>query len=543
MAPHSTSPSPAERRPLPDRSANPLLTTSLDSKGPRMDGLETGVREAYESKQRSSGRSRLRATPVNELHDFVCVGFGPASLAIAIALHDALEGTSPSTRSRGGHGFLPKVAFLERQPHFAWHAGMLLPGAKMQISFIKDLATLRNPRSEFTFLNYLHRQNRLVQFTNLGTFLPLRVEMEDYMRWSAGFFDDVVHYGHQVLDISPEVGTPGLDTPVQNFRVRSRELETGQVQTLRSRHVIIAVGGKPQIPKCLPQHHPRIVHSSRYLCTVPDLLPNKEYPYRCVVVGSGQSAAEIFHDLCRRYPAAQVSLIIKGSALRPSDDSPFVNEIFDPARIDGIYRQNPVSRQSAIAQDRSTNYGVVRLDLLEEIYGDLYAQRVTQHDEAKWQHRILAHRSISGWDDRSDQRQVRLHIDMDPEQAMLDCSKAAETLEADAVFVATGYIRDAHEDMLRSACHLMPQKTGERCSWKVGRDYRVEFGSGKVHPDAGVWLQGCNEASHGLSDSLLSVLATRSGELVQSILGSSLSPVNGVSEEESNGAIKDDHAS
>ena len=121
--------------------------------------------------------SHLQRYPDNEVQDLVCVGFGPASLAIAVALHDALDkgelalGTST-----------PKVRFLERQQQFAWHAGMLLPGAKMQITFIKDMATLRNPRSEFTFLNYLHENNRLVSFTNLGTFLPHRIEYEDYMR-------------------------------------------------------------------------------------------------------------------------------------------------------------------------------------------------------------------------------------------------------------------------------------------------------------------------------------------------------------------------
>ncbi len=68
------------------------------------------------------------------LYDLVCVGFGPASLAIAIALHDAKEAGTPFLS--GAH---PKIRFLEKQSSFAWHAGMLLPGAKMQITFIKDL--------------------------------------------------------------------------------------------------------------------------------------------------------------------------------------------------------------------------------------------------------------------------------------------------------------------------------------------------------------------------------------------------------------------
>ena len=61
----------------------------------------------------------------NEVFDLICVGFGPASLAIAVALRDLQISA--------------KILFLERQPRFAWHAGMLLPGARMQISFLKDV--------------------------------------------------------------------------------------------------------------------------------------------------------------------------------------------------------------------------------------------------------------------------------------------------------------------------------------------------------------------------------------------------------------------
>jgi L-ornithine N5-oxygenase len=76
----------------------------------------------------------------------------------------------------------PKVLFMERQSQFAWHAGMQLPGAKMQISSLKDLATPSEPRSRFTFLNYLFEKGRLNQFINLGTLLPTRAEYEDYLR-------------------------------------------------------------------------------------------------------------------------------------------------------------------------------------------------------------------------------------------------------------------------------------------------------------------------------------------------------------------------
>ncbi|WP_283812081.1 SidA/IucD/PvdA family monooxygenase [Bradyrhizobium archetypum] len=44
---------------------------------------------------------------------------------------------------------------------------MLLPGSDMQISFLKDLVSLRDPTSPFTFLNYLHKRGRFAGFHQL----------------------------------------------------------------------------------------------------------------------------------------------------------------------------------------------------------------------------------------------------------------------------------------------------------------------------------------------------------------------------------------
>lgn len=259
--------------------------------------------------------------PQNEIHDLICVGFGPASLAIAIALHDALDAQSLDLPNRVS----PKVCFIEKRRSFSWQPGMLVPGSKMQISFIKDLATLRNPRSQFTFLNYLHKKGRLVSFTNLSTFLPTRLEFEDYMQWCARRFDNVVVYGHEVLQVSPEKMTGSQLSPsytkVTSFTVLSKDTRTGRVRTSRARHVVVAIGGTPHIPTHLPPT-PRIIHSSKYCTSVPALLPDPSQEYRMAVLGSGQSAAEIFHDLQHRYPNSKVYLIMHDSALRPSDDSP-----------------------------------------------------------------------------------------------------------------------------------------------------------------------------------------------------------------------------
>jgi L-ornithine N5-oxygenase len=454
----------------------------------------------------STGSTKSDDIPGDEDFDLICVGFGPASLAVAIALQDATSHDWKDCSS----AYSPNVCFLEKQCSFRWHAGMLLPGSKMQISFIKDLATLRDPTSKFTFLNYLKCKNRLVSFTNLGTFLPSRLEFEDYLRWCADHFSEDVEYGQEVKKIKP-VSSHLEKSKIGLFEVESYDHMTGRNVSRRARHVVIAVGGRPNIPPPFPRLHSGVIHSSSYCDSISRLLTSTQDPYNIAVVGSGQSAAEIFNDLHNRYPNSRSALIIKDTALRPSDDSPFVNEIFDPERVDDFYQRPQMRRAETIESNRSTNYGVVRLELLEEIYNYLYQQRIREPDEQAWHHRIIASRKVA---DVRDSHNGRLRLTLEKVRA-LDKEKQ-EFLEVDAVIVATGYTRDAHEDFLRDLADLNPNKGGE---WQVGRNYKVDLDKDLVDEEAGIWLQGSNESSHGISDTLLSILATRSGEIVESIFG------------------------
>ncbi|KAJ6262345.1 hypothetical protein Dda_3152 [Drechslerella dactyloides] len=438
-----------------------------------------------------TGIPRFPQPSGDEVYDLICVGFGPASLAIAIAIYEML----PEAR--------PKVLFLERQQQFVWHAGMLLPGSKMQISFIKDLATLRDPRSEFTFLNYLKENNRLLDFINLGTFLPLREEYNDYMQWCASKFNDVVSYGETVTLVEPVKDSAGK---ASSFVVHSR---AGGIEERRlAKHVVVAVGGRPVLPKPLPEYHPRVVHSSQYSSRVPQALSNLNAPYRIAVIGAGQSAAEVFSDVSSRYHNATTTLFIRGDALKPSDDSPFVNEIFNPSATDKFFQTSPEERHQQLVENRATNYSVVRLELIERIYHDIYVQRLRDPSGASWKLNIRNHSEVTAFE--SSDKNVTLRMTHHENGV-----KTVEEHEFDLVIVATGYARDMHQELLAPTRELLSDPAGER--FPVGRDYRVQFGDGKVSTDAGIYLQGCNEMTHGLSDTLLSVLAVRAGEVVDSI--------------------------
>jgi L-ornithine N5-oxygenase len=194
-----------------------------------------------------------------------------------------------------------------------------------------------------------------------------------------------------------------------------------------------------------------------------------------------------------------------------------VNEIFDPSRVDDVYSQEPGIRAEGLALDKGTNYGVVRLELLEEIYSTLYSYRIQYDTEDNWPQQILSHRTVVGMTDssRGGRPAVHLRIKDDSGDFCAHGKSKTDILDVDLVIVASGYRREAHESMLQEVQHLRPRNESQQ--WQINRDYSLQFEEGAVAQDAGIWLQGCNESTHGLSDTLLSILATRGGEMVQSI--------------------------
>jgi L-ornithine N5-monooxygenase len=132
-----------------------------------------------------TGRS---AESTSESVDLLGIGFGPANLSLAIALQE----DSPRTTA----------FFLEAEQDPVWQGGMLLDGSNMQNHPCRDLATLRNPRSHYSFLNYLFEQDRLVEHLNLPMEFPLRKEYAQYIQWATNQFSAQVDFGVQVTDVA-----------------------------------------------------------------------------------------------------------------------------------------------------------------------------------------------------------------------------------------------------------------------------------------------------------------------------------------------------
>ena len=414
-------------------------------------------------------------------HQMIGIGFGPANLALAVALAER-----PAARGLD-------VCFLERQGDFRWHQGMLIEDSRVQISFLKDLATQRDPTSRFTFINYLHATGRLHSFINLKRGNPTRAEFTSYFRWAAEAFRDCCRYGETVESVEPVV----RNGRVARLCVTSIN-SAGERRARLARDLVVAVGGRPHIPQPFASTTPeRIVHASRYVTRARAILSASPRPLRVAVVGGGQSGAEVFRDVAERWPQTQVDLILRDHALRPADDSPFVNEIFDPAFVDVLHGLPDERRRSLLGALKNTNYSVVDLDLIERIYAMLYEQKFAGAARL----RLLANRVAAAA--RADDGRVELDL-------RDTLTGAREQIAYDLIILATGYRYDAHERLLAAL-------SADLGSFEVDRFYRV-----KTPPSYAcrIYLQGCNEDSHGLSDTLLSILPLRANEIVDDLLSS-----------------------
>src|SRR5947199_6240205 len=87
-------------------------------------------------------RNRQMSKGGRNVYDVICVGFGPANIALAIALEELW----PKAR----------VKFLEKAPRPYWQPARLLDGVDVQNDPVRDLVTPRNAGSRYTFINYLH---------------------------------------------------------------------------------------------------------------------------------------------------------------------------------------------------------------------------------------------------------------------------------------------------------------------------------------------------------------------------------------------------
>ncbi|KAJ4295557.1 hypothetical protein N0V90_007570 [Kalmusia sp. IMI 367209] len=291
------------------------------------------------------------------MYDLLCIGFGPAQLATAIANREARKPAN--------------VLFVERKASFSWHSPQLAR-TRMDNPFIYDLATTRNPRSAFSYINYLLTRNRLVEFANSDRLNPLRLEFEDYLSWCADHFKDSVRYGCEVVGVAPERG----DGLVRKWNIAIRDAN-GQTQVVQARSITAPSpsGQHDQKPLSLTGVDflagQRIISMDDYKSRRNDLRGQHEPRLNIAVVGSGPQAIEILDDLLTCPRLGNVTVVTENESLAPLRILDGEQEPPQP-RLCSIWAK-PTSEQKSNVADAS--------ELVQTIYGRAYEKQVASKGE------------------------------------------------------------------------------------------------------------------------------------------------------------------
>lgn len=407
--------------------------------------------------------------------DFIAIGLGPFNLSLASLLHQKNN---------------LKYVFFEQKEKFDWHAGMQLPNTVLQVPFMADLVSMVDPTSPFSFLNYLRHQHRLYKFYFLEQPHIPRCEYNHYCQWVAEQLDHIV-YNTQVINIEPQ--------PIgYRVTVKSKEVQ----QSYLCRHLVLGHGNVPALPECLKQIQKQkpdqCLHSAHYLHQ------KKQGLYGDVVVlGSGQSAAEVFMDLFDQQQAEinhpfDLHWFTRSQGFFPMEYAPLGLEHFSPDYIDHFYQLSQQEKDQQLRQ-QCLLYKGISTKTIREIYQKLYhgsiaGQKLNTHLHSQCE---LKHAELLG------NGKIRLHF------AHLSTQQSF-VLDSDLVVSATGY-RPAELTFMQNLKPYLAHDEQDR--WQITQNYRL------VHDLNGhIFVQNQEMHTHGVGTPDLGLGAFRAAQIINQLL-------------------------
>lgn len=289
--------------------------------------------------------------PESTVYDIVGIGIGPFNLGLA-ALAQPLVDTGEIN-----------AIFFDQRDEFCWHPGMLLDNATIQVPFLADLVTLADPTNPYSFLNYLKLSGRLHRFYIRENFFPLRSEYSNYCAWVDAQLSTTV-WGKQVRAVR-------RDSDTATWLV---ELTGGDV--VRTHHVVSGVGTEPFVPSelanALTATEPSqglAIHSADYLHHKAELCAAESV----VVIGSGQSAAEIYADLLPEavQQGTRVDWITRSPRFFPMEYTKLTLEMTSPEYA-AYLRDLPAAKRQVRSEQNLGLYKGISSETINAIYDLLY---------------------------------------------------------------------------------------------------------------------------------------------------------------------------
>jgi lysine N6-hydroxylase len=330
-------------------------------------------------------------------YDVVGVGIGPFNLSLA-ALADGVPGL--------------RTLFVERKPAFAWHPGLLLDGASLQVSFLADLVSLVDPTSPWSFLAYLRAHDRLLPFYLREQWRPSRREYDDYCRWVAASLP-ACRFGSSVIGLQWDEGDGAFVLSIDG------------TDPVLARNVVLGVGTEPVVPDAFQDVLDKdVFHAAEYLEHRPLLAGAGDV----TVIGSGQSGAEVFLDLLRAQPDEgwQLRWLTRSAAFAPMEQSPLGLEHFTPDYL-RYFRSLDAGTREQLSRSQWQLHKAISPTTIAEIYDLLYERSV---GDARHPVHLSPNVAVTS------ARRAGGRIELGCEERL---AGGSTTVATDAVVLATGY--------------------------------------------------------------------------------------------------------
>ncbi|MFF1543902.1 lysine N(6)-hydroxylase/L-ornithine N(5)-oxygenase family protein [Streptomyces sp. NPDC058291] len=410
--------------------------------------------------------------PTDTAHDFVGIGLGPFNLGLACL-------TEPIAELDG--------VFLESKPDFAWHAGMFLDGAHLQTPFLSDLVTLADPTSPYSFLNYLKEKGRLYSFYIRENFYPLRVEYDDYCRWAANKLTSV-RFSTTVAEVT-------YDERDALYAVRTTD---GDVH--RARRLVLGTGTSPYVPPACAGLGGDFLHNSRYVQHKAELQKKESI----TLVGSGQSAAEIYRDLLAEIDVHgyRLNWVTRSPRFFPLEYTKLTLEMTSPEYID-YFRALPEQTRYRLASEQKGLFKGIDSDLVNEIFDLLYQKSLGGPVPT----RLLTNSALTG----ASHSDGTYTLSFRQEEQGKDFE-----LTSQGLVLATGY-HYAEPEFLAPIRHRL--RHDAHGNFDVSRNYAIDT-TGR-----GVFLQNAGVHTHSVTSPDLGMGAYRNSYIIRELLGSEYYPV------------------
>ncbi|MGW5675646.1 lysine N(6)-hydroxylase/L-ornithine N(5)-oxygenase family protein [Streptomyces sp. NPDC003860] len=405
--------------------------------------------------------------PDAEPYDFIGVGLGPFNLGLACL-------TEPIEELNG--------LFLESKPDFDWHSGMFLEGAHLQTPFMSDLVTLADPTSPYSFLNYLKQSGRLYSFYIRENFYPLRTEYNDYCRWAAAQLG-CVRFNTTVTRIEHADG---------RYRVH-----TADGSVLSARRIVLGTGTPPYVPETCRDLGGDYLHNSRYVHHKAALQAKESI----TLVGSGQSAAEIYYDLLSEIDVHgyRLNWVTRSPRFFPLEYTKLTLEMTSPEYIDYYHGLPEETRYRLETQQKGLFKGIDG-DLIDAVFDLLYQKNL----KGPVPTRLLTNSALNGASYDAESGTYLLELRQEEQ------GKDYE-LRTEGLILATGY-------KYEPPAFLAPLHDRIRWDGKgrfdVARNYSVDT-SGRE-----IFLQNAGVHTHSITSPDLGMGAYRNAYIIGEMLGS-----------------------